>query len=369
MSELSTPNLSNVAGTSGPNFPQGMNVAGAAIGTVITMTEFYDQVAEPTGVANGAVWWTGTTAYQYIAGGWLILTLLPPPPPFAGDRALFSFLAGVDYVSIPTPANAASFGTLTVARSESGACAGGGRGVIAGGRNSGGTVQNTIDYFTFATVGNATAFGSLPLVRTAMPGCSSGTIGVFWAGFGASGPVSTIYQLTIATAANATSFGSLATSVSGQMAAASNTTRGIGVSNDVASTAVQFITFATPSNATSSGSLSTGAKSSAGVASTSRAVFGGGSNGNESVAYAIMQYLTIDSLSTSVTFGNLTQNRTALGGSSNGSRGVFGGGRRPFPDSDTANIIDYITIATPGNATDFGDLTVAASGVCSCAGD
>jgi hypothetical protein len=37
-------------------------------------------------------------------------------------------------------------------------------------------------------------------------------------------------------------------------------------------------------------------------------------------------------------------------------RGVFGGGGE---DAGTSNVMDYITIATTGNATDFGDLTVA----------
>ena len=35
------------------------------------------------------------------------------------------------------------------------------------------------------------------------------------------------------------------------------------------------------------------------------------------------------------------------------TRGVFAGGRAPI----TVNIIDYVTIASTGNATDFGDLT------------
>ena len=36
-------------------------------------------------------------------------------------------------------------------------------------------------------------------------------------------------------------------------------------------------------------------------------------------------------------------------------RGVFGGGREPT----IVNTIDYVEFATLGNATDFGDLTVA----------
>jgi len=53
-----------------------------------------------------------------------------------------------------------------------------------------------------------------------------------------------------------------------------------------------------------------------------------------------------------------------------GSRGVFGGGHT----GSSTNVIDYITIATTGNATDFGDrtlltatlvLVLTAVGVCS----
>jgi hypothetical protein len=46
-----------------------------------------------------------------------------------------------------------------------------------------------------------------------------------------------------------------------------------------------------------------------------------------------------------------------------GSRGVFGGGSSI---NGTVNVIDYITIATPSNAIDFGDLTVAREQLAAC---
>ena len=43
-----------------------------------------------------------------------------------------------------------------------------------------------------------------------------------------------------------------------------------------------------------------------------------------------------------------------------GARGVFGGGGKdPSAGNPSTNAIDYITIPTAGNATDFGDLTEA----------
>ena len=48
----------------------------------------------------------------------------------------------------------------------------------------------------------------------------------------------------------------------------------------------------------------------------------------------------------------------APGADNGATRGVFGGGY----SGGVSNVIDYITIATPGNAIDFGDLTVARYG-------
>ena len=53
----------------------------------------------------------------------------------------------------------------------------------------------------------------------------------------------------------------------------------------------------------------------------------------------------------------LEHRRTYFRTSADATRGVFGSG-------DTGvkvNVIDYFTISTPGNAIDFGDLTVAKS--------
>ena len=54
-------------------------------------------------------------------------------------------------------------------------------------------------------------------------------------------------------------------------------------------------------------------------------------------------------------FGNLTDSRGTAAGATNTIRGCFGGGYDPT----RKNTIDYITIASTGDAADFGDLTVA----------
>lgn len=68
--------------------------------------------------------------------------------------------------------------------------------------------------------------------------------------------------------------------------------------------------------------------------------------------------------------GAVTFNGVAVGGDNTkpyGSRGVFAGGNNGGGNSDFSNVIQYVTIATTGNATDFGNLTVSreATGACS----
>ena len=79
-------------------------------------------------------------------------------------------------------------------------------------------------------------------------------------------------------------------------------------------------------------------------------MFGGG-NGNSDV----MDYVTIATPGNATDFGNLTVARNALGATTDGARGVFGGGY----SNARIDVLDYITIASTGNATDFGNLTVA----------
>ena len=89
-----------------------------------------------------------------------------------------------------------------------------------------------------------------------------------------------------------------------------------------------------------------------------RGIWGGGSPGPVDV----IQYVTISTLGNATDFGDLTQARQAVSGASSQTRGVVAGGYVYGSPAGTFNIntIDYITIATTGNAIDFGDLIVGA---------
>jgi hypothetical protein len=120
---------------------------------------------------------------------------------------------------------------------------------------------------------------------------------------------------------------------------------------------MEYITIATLGNATIFGDLNTRRGYFGGCSDGSRGIFAGG----QSPFVNTIEYITIATPSNSIDFGDLTQARSYLVGCSDGSRGIMSGGftfSTP-PATTDVNTIDYITIATTGNATDFGDLTEA----------
>ena len=85
-----------------------------------------------------------------------------------------------------------------------------------------------------------------------------------------------------------------------------------------------------------------------------------------------IDYITIATPANAANFGDLTREHYYLAGASNGSRAVFGGGWKDMINPSlpySSNTIDYITIATTGNAADFGDLTSKRDSLAACSGN
>ena len=115
-------------------------------------------------------------------------------------------------------------------------------------------------------------------------------------------------------------------------------------------TEIDYIQIQSQGNAIDFGVLSgTGPGEGADCASSTRAIQGGGSLVN------VMEYVTIATTSNTTDFGDLTVARRSLQSLSNETRGTWAGGTTNPAMSD---VIDYVTIATTGNAADFGNLTV-----------
>ena len=86
-----------------------------------------------------------------------------------------------------------------------------------------------------------------------------------------------------------------------------------------------------------------------------RGIFGGGYGSSPHPTMNTMDYVTIATLGNASDFGDLSVARSSKPGGSSATRGCFIAGRFT-PTADSYNVIDYITISSTGNAFDFGDL-------------
>ena len=80
--------------------------------------------------------------------------------------------------------------------------------------------------------------------------------------------------------------------------------------------------------------------------------FDGNTTGN------VIQYITIATLGNAYDFGDMNVQRTATSSYSSSTRGIAAGGYSGSPAANINNI-EYITISSTGNGFDFGDLPVA----------
>ena len=166
-----------------------------------------------------------------------------------------------------------------------------------------------------------------------------------------------IDYVNIASTGNAIDFGNL-TKARQEGGGFANGTRALAAGDAVpgSDNTIDFWTISTTGNAQDFGDLlaATGnAQNLAGFANQTRGVFTGG--------YAVpagrenkIQYVTIASEGNAIEFGSLTAATSGAGaGIASPTRGFTFGGSAP----GNVNTITFMTIATTGNAQDFGDMT------------
>ena len=226
-----------------------------------------------------------------------------------------------------------------------------GRGLVGGGYISNHT--NTIEYIEIHTLGNGQDFGDLSIARSFITATSSSTRCLFHNGYDGSNSRSEIEYVNISTTGNATTFGS---SLSSQQSRAGcgNNTRGI-VASGSSSNLIEYVTFSTLGDSKDFGDYAIGQyRDHSGCSSPIRGIFAGGFTPTNTNS---IQYVTISTVGNSQDFGDLSSARgLGTGAASSATRGVFFGGS-VYPSTSGTNIIEYITISTQGNTTDFGDLT------------
>lgn len=170
---------------------------------------------------------------------------------------------------------------------------------------------------------------------------------------------STIEKIIIATTGNSTNFGNLSYGRSHMGCGMSSSTKGVFQGgwkgqHTPDNGKMDYIAFATTGNATSFGTLGYENYGSSSVSDGTRGIIGPGYNATSTGPtghHYVSNYITLDTPGNASQFGSISQGHWGIAVSS-GTRGVFGGYARNGWDSK----LEYITIQTLGNSAAFGTM-------------
>ena len=261
----------------------------------------------------------------------------------------------IEFVEIQSMGNSQEFGDSTTIYKQRGSVASSIRAVTAGGFDSP-AFTNIIDFITIANTANATDFGDLLTAKRNIGGAGNNTRGIYLGGANP-GATNTIEFITIATAGNAQDFADATAAKSGVGALASPTRACFGGGQD---NTIEFVTIASQgTNASDFGDLISGTtEKPAGTSSSTRGLFICGESQPSGTRINTIQFITIASTGNATDFGDHTDSRRSFGACNNSTRAVYGGGNT---SSGSDNALSFVTIATAGNGQDFGDLLSARS--------
>ena len=259
----------------------------------------------------------------------------------------------IDYHNLSSPGTFADFGNLFSGRYGCAATSSKVRAVIFGGYGSN---QDTVDFITMASTGDSVDALNLPVNHKHCAAFGNGTRACV-AGSYYPAQINNISYVDIATLNNAVDFGDL-TVARGIMKAVNSTTRGIvggGFEGPAPTMVIDYVNTASTGNALDFGDMiSYTGQSGGGACNATRALWGGSYN-------TAIGYITMATLGNAQDFGdavNAWGHRPAM---SSSTRGMWGGGKGPAYPYPVKTEVDYVEIATTGNAKDFGDLSEARS--------
>ena len=292
------------------------------------------------------------------------------------NNAPNSSLNSMQFVTIATTGNTEDFGDLADSSIAKGSFGSATRGFFAGGDSVPGQADNkAIEFTIFSSSGGGNDFGDMTNTKAYLSGMSNDIRGFFVGGATTPEYVNqnTIEFVIMASTGNGNDFGDLSVITRSGSSAASNT-RGIlqiGQTDPLAGNRrIEFITLSTLGNSQNFGEVTTLAKSgSAAVASSTRACFMGGVGTTSNAGHVsnVIDFVTISTLGNAQDFGDMTVAVDALAGASNSTRGLHAGGRTGTPAAEALqNVIGFITIASTGNASDFGDLVTPTRYLAGC---
>ena len=264
----------------------------------------------------------------------------------------------IDVVTISTLGNATRFGEMESQNDSSFGIGNQTRGIYHRGASN----SNVLEYVTPASEGNPIDFGDLTVQRYVGARGNSSTRGIFLSGYNSPGGYNdTIDYVEMATLGNALDFGNMNTAVFLNNNSVNSTVRvyslGGYASPGVNISKVEYVTISSKGDALEFDDLDRPNSTFPGFANNVRGVYGGG-NLRPTTSAQIYMFNTA-SQGKMIYFGELTQRRKELAGSCSQTRGVFAGGQLDPSGPTTVNVMDYVTIMSAGNATDFGDLSKA----------
>ena len=270
----------------------------------------------------------------------------------------------IEYHAIGSCANGSDFGDLTEGRAGPMGVSNVARCAFGGGYNTSSPVRkNVIDYVAPATTGNASDFGDLSEGRSSPGGMGCDGRGIWGHGSKSSGQSDTMDYVAIDTTGNATDFGN-ATIVSGECAGGGNGeifTMAGGYNGGYTNDSIAYAVAATPGNATDFGNLTEGRDSTGSMCSdlngSDRCVV---NNGKAGSSYSnVLDYITISTPANATDFGDATAAYHAASGTSDNSKGVMAGGNAGCANQNNCpnyNYIRQVTIGTTGNASNCATL-------------
>ena len=227
------------------------------------------------------------------------------------------------------------------------------RGLFIGGDENP-AASNVIDFVTISTTGDAADFGDLTVVKKYVSNAAGSRIKVVSGGGQTPSLTNVIDDIVVATTANATDFGNLSNASAG-IANASNSTRAIFWGRTAPLNNIDYVAMATKGNAADFGDVNSATTYNLAVASPTRSVKAAGSSAKT------IEFLEIATTGNGIDFGDLSSFHDMGGAGSSSVRGVFGGGYGPSPfnaNSGGVTALEFITMASQGNATEYGDLVV-----------
>ena len=283
------------------------------------------------------------------------------------NNAPNSSLNSLQFVTIATAGNTTDFGDLadsSIGKASFGSAT---RGFWAGGDSVPGQQDNqAIEFTIISSSGGGIDFGNLTATKAYFSGMSNDIRGFFVGGATTPEYVKTskIEFVTMATTGNGTNFGNLSETTMNTCPVA-NKTRGVVALGQAGpapqqSRRIQFIELSTGGDAQDFGEVTTLNKAGGGaVGSSTRACFMGGvgTTGDATHVSNVIDFVTISTLGNAQDFGDMTVAVDNFATASSSIRGLHAGGRTGTPAAEALqNVIGFITIASTGNASDFGDL-------------